>query len=202
MSSFRTLARKMRQEAVPIYHENDRNVFEAAVLEIAHALRRGRKPASCSVLPDENLQAWLHRTFVETDPHYQNHMGEECSLADDVGDILFGWYYGSPDAKAILRAIAICRKYVRRTKLPSDVGGDWQYQERNKITNRKRKAEWLRLKMGSCYDDNDYRDIRIDVMWDELGLSTLARNIPEEPPTNLSLLNARLSDEFPEALND
>ncbi len=32
-----------------------------------------------------------------------------------------------------------------------------QHQERNKVTNRKQKAAWLRQKTGSCYDDDDYR---------------------------------------------
>ena len=154
MSSFRKLAAKLRKQE-PIYCDTDRNVFNVAVLEMAHALSRGKKPSSCSVLPGENTHEWLRRTFCVTHSYCHDHMGDECSIADDELDTLYGWCYNDPDAMKICAAIVMCRDYIRPITKEKEFRGDWQYQDRNKSTNLKRKAAWLARKNGSHYDDRD-----------------------------------------------
>lgn len=158
MTSLRSLAAAHRRDPENFYDNTDRNSFKAAVLEIAHAIRRGRKANSCSVLPGQNIQEWLRRTFVETHPFCHDFMGDPCSIADDMRDMLFGWAYKDPEAMATCRAIEVCRRLIRPSKKAAEDRGDWLYQERNKITNRKRKLAWRRRDQGSCYDDLDFDD--------------------------------------------
>ncbi len=155
MSSLKSLAEKARNEP-PIYFDHDRNVFNAAVLEIAHAIKRGRRPSSCSVLPGENIQAWLRRTFVDTHRYCRGYMGKKCSIADDefYVNMLYGLNFGNPEAMAICHAIEICRNYIKPICVKSEHRGDFMYQERNEVTNLKKKAAWRRRNEGSCYDDD------------------------------------------------
>jgi hypothetical protein len=93
MSSLKSLAAELRKKGW-IFTDLNRNVFEAAVLEIAHAISRGRKPSSCSVLPGQNIQAWLRRTFYLEIPYgYSARRGKYCSFADDKHgrDMLLLW---------------------------------------------------------------------------------------------------------------
>ena len=158
MPSMKSLAAAHRRDPENFWDNTDRNTFQAAVLEIAHAIRRGRKPNSCSTLPGQNIHEWLRRTFVEISPHCHDFMGDKCSIADDMRDTLVGWAYKDPESMAICRAIETCRKLIRPIKKNSEDRGDWLYQDRNKVTNLKRKTAWRRRNQGSCYDDMDYLD--------------------------------------------
>lgn len=153
MTSLKSLAATERLNPENFWNNRDRRVFEAAVLEIAHAIKRGRKPNSCSVLPGQNIQEWLRRTFVEITPGCHDFMGGKCSIADDTLDVLYGWCYNDPQAMAICRAIAICRRYIRPIKMGSSARGDYEYQSKNQVTNLKRKARHYRLMQGTCYDN-------------------------------------------------
>ena len=158
MSSLKSLAISNRNKNCHVYDNTERNRFVPAVLEIAHAISRGRKPTSCSQLPGENVQQWLRHMFDEIAPGCHDYMGYECSIADDVVDSLFGWDYSNPATPIILRAIKLCRRYKRPRRIPSKMRGDFEYQRDHKVTNRKKKLAWLQNKNGSCYDDipNDF----------------------------------------------
>lgn len=157
MASFKTLAGIERTRNLA-FHADDRNrrIFDAAVLEIAHAISRGRKPSSCSVLSGQNIQTWLQDTFVAIHPYCHDHMGDKCSIADAELDTIYGWCYDMPDSMKVARAIVICRTYIRPLKKDADLRGDWKYQDTHKVTNRKRKTSYWQRRQGSHYDDSYY----------------------------------------------
>jgi hypothetical protein len=154
MQSFRKLFAAIRQEPL-MYGDHDRDIFEAAVLEIAHAIKRGRKPSSCSMLPGQNVQTWLREVFMEEHYGCRDMMGEACSIATACEEQAAYWFPTDPENHAIMRAIHICSQYMRPVRRHEDVRGDWQYQDAHALTNRKKKAAWLRRKNGSHYDDFD-----------------------------------------------
>jgi hypothetical protein len=106
-------------------------------------------------LPGQNIQSWLRKTFVENYPNCRNYMGEDCSIAEDTEDLLFGWSYDNPESMTIARAITVCRHYIRPVKLPKEFRGDWEYQHAHKVTNLKRKMAWFQQNEGSCYDSDE-----------------------------------------------
>lgn len=159
MHSFKSLAQKARKNPDRHYINEDRRILEAALLEIAHALSRGRKPTSCSVLSERNIQEWLWKVFHDcSDKYLVDGFGDPCSLVDDLGETLNWAGHGPHVEQSTLKlrsAIRLCRDFVKPKQLPSFVKGDHDYQARNKHTNLKRKREFIARRNGSWFDYSD-----------------------------------------------
>jgi hypothetical protein len=165
MTSLRKLAATVRNQP-PKYHDYDRDIFVTAVLEIAHAIKRGRKPNSCSVLPGQNIRQWLHKVFTEEHSFCRDMFGDNCSIAlakeeqiMRTTELMYFWEPPTSDELAILQAIRTCGTYLLPLRKPEDIRGDYLYQDRHKVTNRKKKTIWLRRRQGYHYDDGDYHHL-------------------------------------------
>lgn len=96
MASLRSLAIKFRRPFVPYWDWDldeyidkpsfpDVNMFLTVILELAHAISRGKLPSSCSILPGVNVREYLQVVFFETDK-YEDEWCNECSLAEYFND--------------------------------------------------------------------------------------------------------------------
>jgi len=114
-NSFRRLAINERAPRRMHYSDPDRRIFIAVIAELAHAISRGRKPTSCSLLPGANLQKWLTLMFHEINhaSFCMDHMGENCSMADYYLDWLAADYDDENSQKA-MRAISLVKEKILR----------------------------------------------------------------------------------------
>lgn len=165
--SYRSLAIEERSQE-QFYTDRNRNIFLAVILELAHALSRGRRPSTSCLLHGVNLREWLQDVYMYG-PHqqfrftgYKNYYGETCSLADAVADDIYGF---SPvddvQSQKMLRAIALVGKELMYPKkLEKGLRGDPAYQQDNKKTNLKRKQHYWERRQGSHYDRHDEAYLR------------------------------------------
>ena len=134
-------------------YSTHRSLFIAVVLELGHAISRGRKPNSCSLLPGINIREYLQEAFFLVQSGYRDHTGDACSLADDVDDLCWGWQ--NEDDKTIIHAIRLVRKHLLKPqKLPLDLRGNFDYQSRNPNSRLNRAKEKTRWEEDSGYDDH------------------------------------------------
>ena len=155
MAHFRRLALTHRNFALKLNHE--RATFRAVVMEIAHALSRGRRPTSTSLLPNANLQEWLRSTFSVAIQGYYNDLGRKCSIAE-VEEEFARWHRG-PDEIQLLKAIRMCRAYVRASKRPKGLRGKLLKrsieplpQPRRRISDRREHISMRRPGLHGAYD--------------------------------------------------
>lgn len=156
--SLRTLAARERADLAkdgPVADRWPQDVFIAVILELAHAISRGRKPSSCSLLPGVNIREWLYKMYTEVQHGRFDNYGEEVTQADDAFESL-SWDYQDPSAQKIMRAIQTVRRFVPKQRVPLDLRGDWKYQDSHPVTNLKRKKAWLarNLRENSHYADD------------------------------------------------
>jgi hypothetical protein len=152
MASLRRLAKKELGESRN-FGNSTKAVLVPALLEIAHALSRGRKPSSCSLLPGANIQKWLREVFTEVQPNTYNDFDEQCTYVNELQDVLI-WDQDNPDIAAILRAIKLCRAHLLPVALPEVLRGTSSIEKEIRKTNLKRKTKWLARRDGSR-DDAD-----------------------------------------------
>ncbi len=138
MYSSRKLAQQSR--GARSFQNPVHNVIIPALLEISHALGRGRRPTTCSVIPGKDVQKWLREMYTVPEERMFDHALGKCSYADDLESILRWSPPSTPSTFAILTAIARCRSYMRPPK--KAVRGDPQYQQRNRLTNLKKKEDF------------------------------------------------------------
>ncbi len=150
----------MQERAVEgwYYEDRNRNILPAVMLELAHALSRGRKPNSSSLLPGVNLREWLCEMFYKEHCHIHDDYGDPSTLVTALEESsVWTAYPGSNDMK-IMRAIHLVRKKLLPfRRLPPDCRGDYNYQSRNRDTNLKKKRQHQAQKAGSWYD-GDWSD--------------------------------------------
>lgn len=154
----RRVAAAVRADRGRYYDEfRDRRILVPVLLELAHAISRGRKPASCSLLPGVNLREWIYDVYSNERSYCRDAFGENCSLIEDLNDTL-GWFPSEENEK-LLRVILLVGKHLWKPKKKErDIRGDFFYQKNHRVTNLKRKAKYLAERNGSCYswDDRDY----------------------------------------------
>jgi hypothetical protein len=163
---YRSLAVQTRFQE-QFYTDHDRSIFLAVVLELAHALSRGRRPSSSCMLPGINLREWLQKVYMDVSPFqsfgYKDYYGDPCSLADSMSDDIYGYSpVNDVQSQKMIRAITLVgNELVYPRKLEKRLRGDPAYQLANKSTNLKRKQRYWERRQESHYDRHDdacYRD--------------------------------------------
>ena len=157
MSSFRRTLIAERNMLSNGFWREDQEVFIVTILEVAHALSRGRKPSSASWLPGINLATWLRHAFHSCQQRYRDDDGIPQTLAEAVRTDLYEFMTSEDLAgMKIMRAITLVeRKLVLPRKKPNDLRGDPQYQRGKRNTNLKRKRRYLAQRQGSWYAEDD-----------------------------------------------
>lgn len=146
--SYRSLAIKERSQE-QFHMDRNRNIFLAVILELAHALSRGRRPSTSCMLHGVNLREWLQEAYTNVSMltfagRYRDYYGEPCSLADAVRDDVYGyWLVDDVQSQKVVRAIALVGKeLVYPRKFGKELRGNPAYQQANKNTNLKRKQRY------------------------------------------------------------
>ncbi len=156
MNTFRRLAIEVRSD---VWVESEHGRFVAVILEVAHALSRGRKPNGSALLPGVNLRVWLHDAYNCEVEAYRDSYGHAGTLASDTCELLM-WDQTQRDQRT-LRAIYVVGAWLRQKhKKPLCRGGDWKYQESHATTRIKRRAayrkKYIENETLSWYDYDYY----------------------------------------------
>lgn len=154
---YRALAVKERSKTY-LYTDKDLKIFIAVILELAHALSRGRNPSSSCLLPGLNIRTWLQEAYLEiSDYGYKDEFGEPCSLSQLVTEDI-QWYsmVDSDELRRIIRAISLVgEKLVYPRKLNRGLLGGLYYQEISTCPNLIQGKKPEESLQGDYYDISD-----------------------------------------------
>lgn len=145
-------------------YQSNKRLILAVMLELAHAIARGRKPSSCSFIPGKNVKAYLKEVCVDIDSHSFDLFGDKCPKIEMILIDLYA--YQSEEDMTMIRAIELVeRRLLPPKKKPEDFRGDPDYQKRNPKSrlNRKRERErWLKAleekPIDVSHDTDDWRE--------------------------------------------
>lgn len=153
--TFRSLLIESRSEPEHFYTDEVRNLLPQVLLEAVHAISRGRMPSSSSFLPGKNLRRWLTTAYTEEQENLHDDFGDKCSYVTDFEEELT-WLPMCDYKEKMFAAIKLCRRLVYRQKRPLDCRGDWNYQELNRSTKKKRRIAYVNRDNVSVYE-GEYR---------------------------------------------
>lgn len=145
MASYRSVARKLMNERGPWGRLLEVNLATIAILEIAYAISRGRKPNSISVLPEVNVRKFLQEAYNEERNDCYDMDGEPCTIVTHIETNL--WEHQPLDGftdeqNKIFQAIVYVWKHaVKPVKIPEYCRGDREYQARNPNSRLNRKKQ-------------------------------------------------------------
>lgn len=217
--TFRSLFKDSKND-LHFYSDRVRNILPLVLLEIAHALSRGRKPTSSSFLPGENLREWLYMVYCDEEISGQKDdlFGEPCTYITDLEEGLEWLPTTNKFAQKLLSAIRVCRKLLKPKRLPKDMRGDRDYQASHHETNLKRKQHFWDKRTGvhqslGYHNMDDYildceRRYKEDTYWQDgptnhvTDIETITLGVPTSkvcPPVRPAVRRIRKISALPNA---